>query len=233
MREVITHPTYCIQFLQPGRLVRIRYLEYDFGWGVVVNFQQKKPPKNQKEEVKPHALYVVDVLLQLSSNTSPGTQAGQDLPPGVRPPGKDEKGRMEVVPMLLSCIEQIGHMRIFLPKDLKSTEQRQAGGKSLEEVKRRFPDGIPVLDPIENMGISDDSFKKLLRVCQSLRMNRSYANMRIENRSTGISTSLQSFTQFSQASRSLQPIRKQDGDGNKDQGYQEADHISTGHYATR
>jgi len=34
----------------------------------------------------------------------------------------------------------------------------------LDEIKRRFPDGIAVLDPIENMGISDESFKKLLRV---------------------------------------------------------------------
>jgi ATP-dependent RNA helicase DOB1 len=38
----------------------------------------------------------------------------------------------------------------------------------MEEVKRRFPDGIAVLDPIENMGITDDSFKKLLRKIEVL-----------------------------------------------------------------
>ncbi|KAK5015975.1 ATP-dependent RNA helicase mtr4 [Cryomyces antarcticus] len=38
----------------------------------------------------------------------------------------------------------------------------------LEEVKRRFPDGIAVLDPIENMGITDESFKKLLRKIEVL-----------------------------------------------------------------
>jgi ATP-dependent RNA helicase DOB1 len=36
--------------------------------------------------------------------------------------------------------------------------------KALDEVAKRFPDGLALLDPIENMGIKDDSFKKLLRV---------------------------------------------------------------------
>jgi ATP-dependent RNA helicase DOB1 len=75
---------------------------------------------------------------------------------------------MEVVPVLLSCIEAIAHVRIFLPKDLNPAEQRNTVRKSIEEVKRRFPDGIAVLDPIENMGITDDSFKKLLRKIEVL-----------------------------------------------------------------
>jgi len=40
--------------------------------------------------------------------------------------------------------------------------------KSVKEVKRRFPDGIALLDPVENMGIVDEAFKKLLRVRSSL-----------------------------------------------------------------
>lgn len=52
----------------------------------------------------------------------------------------------------------------FLPNELKSTEQRNNVRKALSEVKKRFPDGIAILDPIENMNIKDDSFKRLLRV---------------------------------------------------------------------
>ena len=91
---------------------------------------------------------------------------------------------MDVVPVLLSCVESISHIRIFLPDNLKSPDQRNTVRKSLDEVKRRFPDGIAVLDPIENMGITDDSFKKLLRVSRSrLFTNRCYdANSRLENR---------------------------------------------------
>jgi len=35
----------------------------------------------------------------------------------------------------------------------------------LKEVKVRFPDGLPFLDPIEDMGIKDDGLKSVIRVC--------------------------------------------------------------------
>lgn len=34
----------------------------------------------------------------------------------------------------------------------------------LKEVKVRFPDGLPLLDPIEDMGIKDDGLKSVIRV---------------------------------------------------------------------
>ncbi len=71
---------------------------------------------------------------------------------------------MEVVPVVLNCLESIGHLRVFLPNELKSTDQRNAVRKALDEVKKRFPDGIAILDPIENMQIKDEAFKRLLRV---------------------------------------------------------------------
>jgi ATP-dependent RNA helicase DOB1 len=59
-----------------------------------------------------------------------------------------------------------------MPKDMKSREDiesvREQLLKSLKEVERRFPDGLPILDPIENMNITDDSFKKLLRKIEVL-----------------------------------------------------------------
>ena len=33
-----------------------------------------------------------------------------------------------------------------------------------QEVQRRFPDGLPMLDPIEDMGIKDDGLKSVIRV---------------------------------------------------------------------
>jgi ATP-dependent RNA helicase DOB1 len=169
IRDVINHPNYCLQFMQPGRLVHIKYLDYDFGWGAVVKFTPRRPANGRTaEEYPPQQSYILDVLLPVADSTSVGTQTHQDLPPGVRPPAEGEKGKMEVVPILLSCIEAIGHVRIFLPKDLNPPDQRNNVQKSLEEVKRRFPDGIAILDPIENMGITDDSFKKLLRKIEVL-----------------------------------------------------------------
>lgn len=169
MRDVINHPNYCLQFMQSGRLVRIKHNDNDFGWGAVVNFTPRKPGKDQKaEDITAQQSYVIDVLLQVRDISSNGTRTHQDLPQGVQPALEGEKSKMEVVPILLSCVESIGHVRIFLPADLKSADQRNTARKSIDEVKRRFPDGIAVLDPIENMGITDASFKNTLRV----RVNR-------------------------------------------------------------
>lgn len=168
MKYVMSHPTHCVQFLQPGRLIHIKHQDHDFGWGVVVNYKQIKLPKNprnpKEEEPSPHRQYMVDVLLRLAEGPSVGTKTSEDLPPGVRPAKDGEASRMEVVPVTLRCIQALGHLRVFLPKDVKSVDARKGVDKTLREVQKRFPDGIAVLDPIENMGIKDDEFKKLLRV---------------------------------------------------------------------
>jgi ATP-dependent RNA helicase DOB1 len=169
MRDVINHPAYCLQFMNPGRLVHIKLGDKDFGWGAVVKFTPRRPAKGESaDSYPPQESQILDVLLSISESSSVGTQTSTDLPHGVHPPVEGEKGKMEVVPCLLSCVEAIGHVRIFLPKDIKSVDSRNQVRKALDEVKRRFPDGIAVLDPIDNMGITDDSFKKLLRKIEVL-----------------------------------------------------------------
>jgi len=162
MRDVILHPNYCTPFLQAGRMVKVKFKDHDFGWGAVVGFTPIRA--NKGELLPPQESVVVDVLLAVASDTKFISQAGDGLPPGVRPPPPGEKGKMEVVPVILNCIESIGHIRVFLPAEIKSQEQKSNVRKALDEVKKRFPDGIAILDPIENMNIKDDSFKRLLRV---------------------------------------------------------------------
>lgn len=200
MRDVITHPNYCLQFMQFGRLVRIKYMDYDFGWGAVVNFTKRRPSKDQKpEDITPQQSFVLDVLLLVADSAFNGTKTHQDLPQGVRPPVEGENAKMEVVPVLLTCVESIGHIRILLSNDLKSAEQRNTVRKSLDEVKRRFPDGIAVLDPIENMGITDESFKKLMRVrgAKVPTQCRTLTTCHLENRSPRVSPTVQSTAQLS------------------------------------
>ncbi|KAL5120471.1 ATP-dependent RNA helicase mtr4 [Pleosporales sp. CAS-2024a] len=166
MRDVIMHPNYCLQFLQTGRLVKVKYQEHDFGWGAVAGFQARRA--NKGEIVPPQESYIVDVLLSVATDARCAPHTSGVLPPGVRPPPPGEKGKMEVVPVVLNCIESIGHLRVFLPNELKTAEQRNSVRKALDEVKKRFPDGIAILDPIENMNIRDDSFKRLLRKIEQL-----------------------------------------------------------------
>ena len=86
-------------------------------------------------------------------------------PSGVQPCAPNEKGVPLVVPLLLSTIEGISHVRIHLPQDLRSEQARETVWKSVLEVHRRMQHGVPLLDPIENMGIKDVKFKELIQVC--------------------------------------------------------------------
>lgn len=183
MRHVIQHPGHCMDFLQPGRLVKIYNPKtstegvlggVDFGWGVVVNTTERKDPKMGEPAYPPQESRIVDVLLGVSKSSSPvseGEQPGPDgLPVNLLPSANDDDVKYEVVPCLLTCLQAIGQIRIFMPKDgLRSNANKEEVRKSLLEVRRRFEgDGVPTLDPLENMEIVDESFRKLLRKIEVL-----------------------------------------------------------------
>lgn len=187
VRAVISHPQYSVAFLTPGRLVHVKHKEFDFGWGAVVNNKKRKPQRNAAEEFSDHESWVVDVLLKIADGPSIGTKTFEDLPQGVRPPKDGEKHQMAVVPLLLNCIQSIGQARLHLGKDLQSTEARNDTGKKVDMVQKRFPDGIAVLDPIEDMGIKDDEFKKTLRVRDALvKCLKGSLTFFSENRGSGV-----------------------------------------------
>ncbi|KAK3344301.1 rRNA-processing arch domain-containing protein [Lasiosphaeria hispida] len=172
MVQVIQHPSYCLEFLQPGRLVNIKSpTGSEYGWGVMMNFTARKSQKQGEAPYSPQESYFIDVLLKISAESKdfnariPGDTV---MPEGLKPEKSGEGSKWEVVPCLLTCLKALSQIRVFLPKKTESRQDKEAIGKSVEEVGRRFPDGIPILDPLENMGISDESFKKLLRKIEVL-----------------------------------------------------------------
>lgn len=186
MRAVVNHPNYSLAFVQSGRLAQVKYMEHDFGWGVIINYQRRKSPKNVQEEYPPEESWVVDILLNVAEDSSITSKGNQPLPPGVRPPKKGEKARPEVVPVLLSCVHTLSLPRISVPNDLKSPDAKRGLQRTLAEVQRRFPDGLALLDPIEHMGITDDSFKKLLRVRETLTLFVDWTFFRCANSQVGL-----------------------------------------------
>ncbi|KAK1761209.1 rRNA-processing arch domain-containing protein [Echria macrotheca] len=172
MIAVIQQPQYCLEFLQPGRVVNIRTPDgVEFGWGIVVNFVPRKAPKAGEPSFPPNESYFVDVLLRLSADSAkldPAVKPLAAVPGGIKPEKPGTDGRWEVVPCLLSCLKALSQVRVFLPGKISNQSDMDAAGASLEEVDRRFPDGIPILDPVESMGITDESFKKLLRKIEVL-----------------------------------------------------------------
>ncbi|XP_078095944.1 exosome RNA helicase MTR4 [Mustelus asterias] len=156
IEEYIHKPKYCLPFLQPGRLVKVKNDDDDFGWGVVVNFNKKSNLKPNTGELDP--LYVVEVLLYCSKDSVKLAASGT-----AKPAKPGEKGEMQVVPILLHLITAISSVRLYIPKDLRPLDNRQSVLKSIQEVQKRFPDGVPLLDPIDDMGIKDQGLKKVIQ----------------------------------------------------------------------
>ena len=69
-----------------------------------------------------------------------------------------------VCPVLLSTVDSISLLRVFMPKDLRPLTSRQTTYKSVLEIERRFPEGIALLDPEKNMGIKSEKFNELVKV---------------------------------------------------------------------
>ncbi|KAJ3487289.1 hypothetical protein NLI96_g3645 [Meripilus lineatus] len=165
---VITHPSYSLPFLQAGRLIKVKYGKLDFGWGAIINYQ-KRVSKNRStpkpEEFTPHESYVIDVLLYCSSDsTNPSDRnTVTPTPGGIVPCPTGQSGKPLVVPVLLTTVEALSNLRIHLPKDLRSAQARETLWKSVQEVQKRFPGGIPTLDPVQNMKIEDSKFKGLVK----------------------------------------------------------------------
>ncbi|XP_029024555.1 exosome RNA helicase MTR4 [Betta splendens] len=153
--EFILKPKYCLPFLQPGRLVKVKNEDIDFGWGVVVNFSKKS---NVKATMDSEMLYVVEVLVHCSKDSvkDAATEAAKPAAPG-------ETGEMQVVPVMLHLLTALSSVRLYIPKDLRPFDNRQLMLKSIQEVQKRFPDGVPLLDPIDDMGIKDPALKKVIQ----------------------------------------------------------------------
>ena len=71
---------------------------------------------------------------------------------------------MEIVPIDPELIQQISSVRIFIPTDLRSSDNRKAVFKSVQQVQKRFGENkIPLLDPVEDMKINEKPFKEIIK----------------------------------------------------------------------
>ncbi|KAL7246414.1 hypothetical protein ACSBR2_001504 [Camellia fascicularis] len=167
MMAEITRPERVLYFLLPGRLVKVREAGTDWGWGVVINVV-KKPPATLG--TLPPALsssrgisYIVDTLLHCSIGSSENGSRPKPCPPR---PG--EKGEMHVVPVQLPLISALSKIRISIPSDLRPVEARQSILLAIQELEKRFPQGLPKLNPVKDMGIEEPEFVELVNQIEEL-----------------------------------------------------------------
>ncbi|ODV61304.1 ATP-dependent RNA helicase MTR4 [Ascoidea rubescens DSM 1968] len=171
VREVITHPSHSLTFLQDGRLVEVKVNDDYYGWGVVVKFNKRSNKRRPNEQqYADHEAYIVEVLVTtmfIDSPTNLIKMFSPDLAIGIRPAKEGELSKSVVIPITLKSIVNMGNLRLRMPQSMDRL-QRLSTGKNIAEVQRRFKDGIPLLDPIKNMKIIDDSFLKLIKKIEVL-----------------------------------------------------------------
>eukprot|EP01122_Echinamoeba_exundans_P012015 TRINITY_DN4942_c0_g1_i1.p1 TRINITY_DN4942_c0_g1~~TRINITY_DN4942_c0_g1_i1.p1 ORF type:complete len:1148 (-),score=326.50 TRINITY_DN4942_c0_g1_i1:30-3077(-) len=169
MREQIFNPVHVLTYLQPGRLVHVSDAAtgVEWGWGAVINWSRRAAGDSKKDkdklQVSEHK-YIVDVMLPTDPSVSGPNAAPRPLPPNA----VGVEAKLQVVPVTLSLIDMISSLRVYAPKDLRSQDAMKSLWKRIEELQARHPDGLPQLDPIEDMQITDESFKKIVEKVRTL-----------------------------------------------------------------
>uniref|UniRef100_A0A914W8B0 Superkiller viralicidic activity 2-like 2 n=1 Tax=Plectus sambesii TaxID=2011161 RepID=A0A914W8B0_9BILA len=167
LRKIINKPKHLIPFLAAGRLLKIEAGDRDFGWASLVNYHRKVNPK---DPLKAEMIYILDVAMVISPESAKDpSNVGQLRPPDA---AKGQKGVVEIVPLTTDCVAQVSAARIKLPQDLKSFEARQSVARIIQALQRRFPDGMPPLDPIKDMQIKDKALEETVKRLQSLELRR-------------------------------------------------------------
>ncbi|SCV00322.1 LANO_0F06282g1_1 [Lachancea nothofagi CBS 11611] len=171
--HILTHPANILSFLQPGRLLEVNVGgKYDYGWAAVVDFAKRTNKRDPSATYTDHESYIVNVVVNTMYADAPVNLIkpfNPSFPEGIRPARAGEKSISAILPITLASIRNVGNLRLYMPNDIRASSQRDVVGKSLKEVKRRFPEAVPLIDPVKNMKIEDEEFKKLLQKSEVLK----------------------------------------------------------------
>jgi ATP-dependent RNA helicase DOB1 len=122
-----------------------------------------KSTSKDDTDVRPEdAQYTIDILTKCRANKDNSRgKIVQTVP-------LTEPGEPLVVAVPLSQIDSLSAIRIYIPKDLLSVEARENTLKKVQEVLNRFPDGVQLLDPEDDMQVQSSSYKKAVRRIETL-----------------------------------------------------------------
>eukprot|EP00878_Enallax_costatus_P020504 GHUV01021680.1.p1 GENE.GHUV01021680.1~~GHUV01021680.1.p1 ORF type:complete len:478 (+),score=125.68 GHUV01021680.1:174-1436(+) len=139
----IQQPDRALNFLRPGRLIRVQEAQDDWGWGIVVSVMRKRSPtdhndsNNAAAETNAAAFYIIDTLLPCQAGTWRDGHA-RPCPMGLRSSkdssskqnggsnGGSQDADMIVMPVALPLVVQMSSLRVGLPDDLRPVEARQS-----------------------------------------------------------------------------------------------------------
>ncbi|KAK1741610.1 exosome RNA helicase MTR4 [Skeletonema marinoi] len=194
MMKIQRRPEHILPFVQSGgRLVDITIDGENYGWGIIVRYKRKAGTGTAgsagKTALSTEApVHNIDILLACVDrhfdDNSPSATARREedlanlgllwrgTSSHCRPVSSDDKSNiisMREFTVGLDTIDRISAVRLFVPQDTKPQEARKNIMKSLKEVQRRFPDGLPLLDPVKDLKIDVGEFNKLLQRASELK----------------------------------------------------------------
>ncbi|KAG0040219.1 ATP-dependent RNA helicase mtr4 [Podila clonocystis] len=149
-------------YLRPGRAVRIHHEGQDFGWGILT----KKPIYYAM-----HGMHILEVLV----NCAVGTVVSLDpsgVATGLRPcsttttTAASQDGDLVIVPLPAASVTGIASTWMNAVK--AGPQAMQSAFKNLQGLQKWFPDGLPLLDLIEDIGLGDVSLKAIVRKVELL-----------------------------------------------------------------
>lgn len=187
LRAFVNQPIHALPFIQAGRLAQVRELAapskgasaeaeavaaaFDWGWGVIVNFRKgadatKRDQKAGRKSavVGATADYQVDMLLPCM----PGADAAIQKGTKPQPASSIDDAEMHVISVPLTHLDGISSIRLKMPPDLRSNDSRFGLLKVMREVHRRYPDGLPLLAPKEEMQVAEEAVPSLQRKIEAV-----------------------------------------------------------------
>lgn len=186
MKKIIRKPQYVVPFLQAsGRMIKCIIDGDNYGWGVLISYK-KKPGGSAGSggimaSMSSGPEHTIDVMLEcvdrhFDNQTINDAAKEEDISnvgllwkgshhhcrPFKKGIDSDKLVTARVFTIGLDNIDELSAVRLFIPKDIQPEAARKNLVKSIKEVQRRFPEGVPLLDPVKDMNVKSDDLKKLL-----------------------------------------------------------------------
>jgi len=196
MMRIVRKPDNILPFVQKaGRLLDVTIDGENYGWGCLISYRRRagmdtagSAGKAAREISEPQ--HTLEVLLPcvdrhfderdgkaLDDKEREEDASNQGLlwrgtakhcrP--VLPITDDPKlSSMRQFTITFDDVDRISAVRIHVGQQNKSPESRAAVMHSVKEVQKRFPAGVPLLDPVRDLKIQSDDFRKLLERAKAL-----------------------------------------------------------------
>ncbi|KAL0454513.1 UNVERIFIED_CONTAM: DExH-box ATP-dependent RNA helicase DExH9 [Sesamum latifolium] len=161
VRDLVFSPKYCLPFLQPGRLVSIQCTKNDESsssfsikdevtWGVIINFERVKAVSEDDANKKPEdASYTVDVLTRCRVH-------------------KDELAKKTIRIFPLKEPGEPAYPASYTKRSSAIGSSRNTLKKVSEVLTRFAKEGMPLLDPEDDMKVQSSSYRKAARRIEAL-----------------------------------------------------------------